>query len=163
MTMMIDSFTSDEEKQLLERESKSELSKVVKALSPLAVKLDPPHPSDWLYEHPEPGQTFEQYVNSNPTLASVNRNIIFLLPLGKFNDAQQRILNCAAEFLSCFFGLTVRIEDQVSLASVPIKMQRRHPEWGDLQILSKWVLDNFLAKQLPPDAATYRCLTTVDL
>lgn len=159
--MNIDSFGAM--KKSHQRVDKSALSRAVKALAPLAIKLEPPEPGDWLADHTERGQTFEQYANSNPTVVSAKRNRIVILPLGDFNDAQQRILNCCAEFLSCFFGLAVRVDERVALASIQGKVQRTHPEWGDHQLLSKWVLDTLLPARLPSDAATYLCLTTVDL
>lgn len=61
-----------------ERKPKSELALVVEKLGPLAIKLDPPGPGDWLAHHREKGQTFEQYVRSDPTLATRKRNKIFI-------------------------------------------------------------------------------------
>jgi uncharacterized membrane protein YkgB len=43
-----------------------------------------PMPGDWLYEHPENGQTFNDFVNSNPNRPDGKRNKIYLQPLGDF-------------------------------------------------------------------------------
>ena len=158
--MMVDTINAERPSL---RKPKSELALVVEKLKPLAIELERPKPGDWLAEHREKGQTFEQYVNSGPTLATPERNKIVILPLGEFNEAQKRVLNCVAEFMSSFYGLTVLVQERISLRSVRNKVERIHPEWGDRQILSKWVLDTVLAERLPADAAAYLCLTTSDL
>lgn len=65
--------------------------------------------------------------------------------------------------MASFFGLTVRVQETIPLQSVENKVQRIHPEWGDRQILSRWVLHTLLKGRLPADGAAYLCLTTSDL
>jgi hypothetical protein len=40
-------------------------------LARLAEPLDEPEEGDWLAEHPESGQTFEQYLAANPSAVTV--------------------------------------------------------------------------------------------
>src|SRR5438067_6603668 len=41
-----------------------------------------PGPADWLANHREPGQTFQQFVNSRPNRPDDRRRKIYLEPLG---------------------------------------------------------------------------------
>lgn len=151
----------DREKDEVEK-SKATLATVVEKLAPLAIPLKPPAPGEWLAEHDEPGQTFWQYANSDPTRATAERNKIYIAPLGNFDEAQDKILMCSAEFLSTFYGLPVIVQEPSSIAKISAKAQRIHPEWGDHQILTSYIREK-LAKHLPSDAATYLCFTTCDL
>jgi hypothetical protein len=46
------------------------------------VPLPPPRPGDWLAEHPEPGQTFEQFLRVGPQQPDARRQKLYLLPWG---------------------------------------------------------------------------------
>src|SRR5690348_1715870 len=61
-----------------------ELEKAKLLVEPFFQHMAPPAPTDWLASHKEPGQTFEEYLNENPTLPTSQRQIIYILPLGKF-------------------------------------------------------------------------------
>ncbi|MBM4031515.1 MAG: hypothetical protein FJ291_06970 [Planctomycetes bacterium] len=50
-------------------------------LRPLATKLGPPRLGDWLAHHKEPGQTFEEYLASNPTGLTKERRTLYVQPL----------------------------------------------------------------------------------
>ena len=55
--------------------------------------LPPPGPGDWLAEHPEPGQTFEQFLRARPRRPDAPRKKLYLLPLGEFPlDRSQAVL-----------------------------------------------------------------------
>jgi archaemetzincin len=140
----------------------AKLASVVRKLQPLAIPLKEPDPDDWLADHWEPGQTFLEYIHSNPTRATRERNKIYIAPLGHFEEAQKKILDRAAEFLSAFYGLPVVVQDPTPVTKISRRAQRIHPEWGDFQILTSYIREK-LAKHLPPDAATYLCFTTCDL
>jgi archaemetzincin len=56
------------------------------------VKLGPPEKGEWLYEHKERGQTFEQYKNEEIIRITPERFIIYLMPLGEFNQLQMKLL-----------------------------------------------------------------------
>ena len=43
-----------------------------------------PQPGDWLAEHEEDGQTFQQWVHSQPNLPDERRRTIYVLPIGAF-------------------------------------------------------------------------------
>ena len=66
-------------------------------LLPLHTRLGPPQPGEWLAEHPEPGQTFQQYVRSQPVVPDKKRRVIYVQPLG--DHAHQRDLSITADYM----------------------------------------------------------------
>ena len=54
-------------------------------LRPLANPLPAPRPGDWLAEHPEPGQTFDQYVRARPVRRSATLSTIHVCFVGHFH------------------------------------------------------------------------------
>jgi archaemetzincin len=136
---------------------------IIKKLEPLQKPLGKTQPGDWLASHEEPGQTFEQYVNSQPAIPTRQRGVIYVQPLGEFTDSQRKIVALSAEFLGRYFTLPVKVQDDLPLSVIPATARRRHPTWDVNQILSTYVLDDVLAPRLPDDAAAYIAFTAVDL
>src|SRR5438093_13116502 len=62
-------------------------------LRPLAEYLPALRPGDWLAEHNEPGQTFDEYLVARPVRRSAKLNTIYLSFVGDFTVAQQRVLD----------------------------------------------------------------------
>ena len=132
-------------------------------LLPLHKRLGPPQPGDWLAEHQESGQTYQQYVRSGPVVPDKRRRVIYVQPLGDFTPTQRKIITLTAEYLHVYFDLPVETKEDLPLRLVPAEARRRHPGWGMRQILSTYVLDSVLRPRLPKDAVAYIALTTSDL
>ncbi len=132
-------------------------------LRPLADPLPPPRPGDWLAEHEEPGQTFEEYVDSHPVRKSDQLTTIYLCLVGDFSEAQQRIISQTEEYLGVFFEAPVKVHRRMPLASIPTRAKRTHPTWGDRQVLTTYILRNVLEPDRPADALAYLALTASDL
>jgi len=141
----------------------AKLTTLMEKLRPMHKKLGKPRPGDWLAVHREPGQTFLQYVRSKPVVPSVKRRAIYIQPLGEFTKSQRRIITLTADFVRRYFNLPVNIREDLSLSVIPTGARRRHPSWGDQQILSTYVLDRVLRPRLPVDAFAYVAFTTSDL
>ncbi|HOD81917.1 MAG: Peptidase family M54 [Planctomycetes bacterium ADurb.Bin126] len=141
----------------------TELVAVRAKLVPLHRPLGKPGPHDWLASHPEPGQTFEQYLAGRPTLPRRPRNVIYIQPLGEFTQPQRKIVTLTADFMGRYFALAVKVQPDLPLALVPAKARRTHPTWGDKQILTSYVLDDILKPRLPKDAAAFIAFTASDL
>jgi len=105
-------------------------------LRPLADPLPPPRPGDWLAEHPEPGQTFAEYLEARPVRKSDKLHTIYLCLVGDFSEAQRRLLALTQDSLALFFDCPVQVQRQVALASIPARARRTHPSWGDPQVLT---------------------------
>jgi archaemetzincin len=144
-------------------EETPELPREFQKLLPLHQKLGKPRPGEWLAVHPEPGQTYRQYVNARPVRPDSRHRVIYVQPLGDFNRTQRETINLTAEFLGIYFDLPVKIRDELPLKLIPAEARRTHPAWGDKQILSTYVLDEVLQPNLPKDACVLIALTTSDL
>jgi archaemetzincin len=132
-------------------------------LRPLALPLEQPRPGDWLTEHPEPGQTFEQYLAASPVRRGRDRNTLYLCLLGNFSVPQRDILERTREYLGLFFDVPVVIRRHLALGNIPAPARRTHPDWGDDQVLSTYVLREVLEPDRPDDALAYLALTASDL
>lgn len=132
-------------------------------LRPLHERAGKPKPGDWLSDHPERGQSFEQYLAARPTLPAPGRRALVVLPLGEFPAAQKRLVGVVRDYMERYFRLPVRLADPVALDGVPKRARRKHPTWGDPQILTTWVLNELLPSRLPKDAAALLALTSSDL
>ena len=64
-----------------------------------------PGPSDWLANHDEPGQTYEEFVRSKPHRPDARRRTIYLQPLGEFVPGESPPLDGLREFAAAFFAL----------------------------------------------------------
>src|SRR5262245_4260737 len=69
----------------------AKLVDLITRLKPLHTPLGKPQPGDWLQSHPEPGQTFDEYVRARPVTAQGKRRVLYIQPLGEFSDAERKI------------------------------------------------------------------------
>lgn len=137
-----------------------ELRKVRERLVPLHERTHAPRPGEWLHDHPEPGQTLDQYLRSNPTRPTENRRTIVVAPLGELDTSSARIVALASEYLQRHFGLPTRMMEPIQ-ATIPARARRKGPE-GE-QLLTRYLLDKVLAQRLPNDAAALLGFTATDL
>ena len=138
----------------------TEVSKTLASLFPLK---GPSEPGDWLLSHAEEGQTFAEYLTERPVRPGKTRKYIYIQPIGEFNRIQKEILSKTMQFMSIYFGLEVKELDNIPIESIPEKYKRVHPEWGDHQILTGYILSKILRKNLPNDAVNCIGFTTSDL
>lgn len=132
-------------------------------LHPLAESLERSRPGDWLAEHREKGQTFRQYLAANPVRRDRDLTTIYLCLVGTFDDAQQPVLDLTREYLGLFFDCPVVVRRTVPTSDIPDRAKRKHPQWGDRQLLSSFILDHLLRPGRPDDALAYLALTARDL
>jgi len=142
---------------------KAYLLEIIKKLTPLHTELGEPEEGDWLAEHYEPGQTFQQYVDSDPTLPDEKRYRIYIQPLGTLFERQVRIVQATVEFLRAYFQLPVTMRKRLPDSLVPAQARRRHPTWDTKQFLSAYIIDEILLPRLPKDAAAFIAITATDL
>ena len=130
-------------------------------LNSLNIKLGKPKSGDWLYYKDESGQSFKEYINSNPVVPTKKRNKVYILPIGNFSDIETYVLNETAEFMHIFFNLEVVIQKNASSSVIPKSAQRYH--FGTNQFHTKYILKEVLYKNLPSDAVVYIAITSNDL
>lgn len=141
----------------------AELKAIAEKLLPLATTMGKPQEGDWLLSHKEAGQTFDQWLKSDPTLAKGRRRVIYIQPIGEFTAGQRRVVNSAADFLGKFYQLPIKVRDDMEDAIIPDKARRTHPDSGEKQILTSFVLEKILKPLLPDDAACCIAFTATDL
>lgn len=139
----------------------AELRKVRDVLAPLHTRRESPKPGEWLADHPERGQSFEQYLKADPTLPTEERKAIVVQPLGELSGAQSRIVELATEYLGHHFGLPVRPAKPHALTTIPANARRM--QFGSQQILTRWLLQTVLPHRLPSDAAALVAFIASDL
>ena len=139
------------------------LPAVMKRLLSLHTQLGEPETGDWRESHYEPGQTFREYLDSDPTTPRGERRVIYVQPIGDFTESRRRIVEATADFLSLYFQLPVITRPDWPVTKIPGHARRRHPEWGMEQVLTGYVLDELLSPELPRDAVALLALTTIDL
>jgi archaemetzincin len=130
-------------------------------LEVLDVKLDEPQPGEWLYAHPESGQSFNQYLNSKPVTPNDVSNKIYLQPLGDFSKAQTDVIQFTADYLKIFFDLEVVILTILNDSVIPDSARRFHGTEQE-QLLTTSILD-YLQKNIPKDGIVIMAVTSRDL
>jgi archaemetzincin len=122
----------------------------------------PPRLGDWLERFPEPGETFEEYVRSQPVTRTAERDTIVLQPLGPFNEEERRLLEALKEYAAIFFDGPVVVAPDVPLP----EKGRRARHWDGqhwTQHHTMVILREVLAPRLPVNAVAYLGITMGDL
>ncbi len=120
-----------------------------------------PKPGDWLAEHFEPGQTYDEYIKSGIVRPDRLRNKIYLQPLGDFAEGKSPSLEKLRTFTSFFFMMPTEILSQIPLEE-SVLTSRINPYTGKRQVLTLDVL-SLLIKNKPRDAYCVLAITMEDL
>ncbi len=72
--------------------------------------VPPPQPGDWLAQHDEPGQTFEQFIEGPRNPVDEHRTRIILQPIGKFKTAVAPSLKYLQQFTEIYFAMPVTVK-----------------------------------------------------
>lgn len=133
-------------------------------VEPFFALMRTPQQYDWLASHKEPGQTFDEYIDSNPTVPTSERNIIYIQPLGKFTADQSKVIKTASEYIEAFYGLKVK---SLPTKSLPAKLNEPDQRMIDYpqhrQVRTGYVMETILQPALPKDAAALIAFTNEDL
>lgn len=117
-----------------------------------------PKPGEWLDEQKESGQTYDQWRESEPNLATQTRDVIDIVPVGPWSSDAPTAATLKA-FTTAFFGLPVRVRVPTPLKKVPVKSRQRTT---GMQLLTPDVND-WLLTQLKPDTYCALAVTMTDL
>ncbi|MDO4583639.1 MAG: archaemetzincin [Planctomycetia bacterium] len=140
-----------------------DLPRICANVVPLYEPFPELQPGDWQYEHREPGQTYTQYRKSLPTVATRQREVLYVQVLGKMKETDQEIVRRTVEYLEIFYGLQVKRLPAMSLSKVPATARRIHPDTGQRQLQAIFIAQKIMYPRLPKDAAAYILLTAEDL
>ena len=126
------------------------------------VLLGKPKPGDWLADHPEDGQTFEEYAKSKPMKPSKTRNKIYILPMGDFTLQESKIVDLTVEYLELFYGIeTVKMKTMKD--DVVPKDKRRLNEMDKEQLDASFLLHKVISGLKPKDGLAIMVLSAKDL
>ncbi len=120
-----------------------------------------PNPGDWLAEHFEPGQSYDDFVKSAVVKPDRYRNKIYLQPLGEFIPGQSPSLDTLKTFTSIYFMMPTAVLPGLSLKS-SLLTSRVNPYTGKRQVLTLDVLA-LLKREKPADAYCVLAITMEDL
>ena len=123
--------------------------------------LPEPRQGEWLAEHPEPGQTFDQFVRSDPEKPAEQRNRIFLQPLGAFPKGLSPSVETLRAYACAFFAMDVEVLSPLMTDAAGIR-ERRNPYTGNRQILTTDIL-TVLKKRFSQNAFCALAITMEDL
>jgi archaemetzincin len=119
-----------------------------------------PSPNDWLANHAEPGQTFDEFRRSHRNRPDASRHTIYLQPLDDF-PASGPPVPTLMEFAAAFFAMRVRVPPVVPHQKHEIR-SRINLYTGQPQLLTRDVLA-LLSQRLPLDAFCVLAITLQDL
>ena len=123
-------------------------------------RMRKPGPSDWLSNHEEPGQTYEEWRVCRRNTPNERRSVIRLVPMGDLGTGDFPPIEVLSSYAEAFFGMPARPVG--SSEPVPAFKTRTNGQSGKPQILTTDVLD-WLDQVLPGDAFCAVALTTTDL
>ena len=152
-----------------EDERKAAVGSMARLSSTLQSAFDPqsdsfapipkPGPSDWLANISEAGQTYAQYLRSDPNRPNNRRTTIYLQPLGDFPPEKAPDLDRLAEFARAYFDMPISVLPVQPVQGLPV---RSRPRETGRQILSGDVLE-WLKPRIPSDAYCLLAVTMTDL
>lgn len=149
------------------REAKKEVQELrsaMKKIEPFFKPMGKPEAYDWLGSHTEPGQTFDEYLDSDPTKPTKERTKIYVLPLGTFTAQQKEIIATTAGYLAAFYDLQV---ETLPNKALPQKLGKEDSRYNEFlkrrQVRTGYIMDALLKPMLPGDAAALIAFTNEDL
>ncbi len=149
------------------REAKKELADLRAAMTKIVPFFKPmgkPLAYDWLGSHNEPGQTFDEYLDSDPVKPTKERQKIYVLPLGAFTLQQKKIIDITAGYLAAFYDMPVStMAPKNIIRPLSVKNSRHNQFTHNDQIRTGYILDEMLKPNLPADGAALIAFTADDL
>jgi archaemetzincin len=143
--------------------SVSQVKRTIRSLKSLDEKIPDPKPGEWLDQHKEKGQLFSKYTRIRPNVLSRERGTLYIQPIGWFSETEKRLMKSTANYLKVYFNCQVKTLADIDPATIPASARRKHPQWGDEQLLTSHILDKILKPNLPKDAFATIAFTQQDL
>lgn len=136
----------------------------MKKVEPFFKPMGKPGPNDWLAHFSEKGQTFDEYLDEDPTLPTKERHTIYIQPIGEFTAEQSRVIKLAAGYIEAFYDLTVKeLPPKKFDRALRIKDYRTVDYPKHRQIRTGYILEELLKPSLSKDAAALIAFTNEDL
>jgi archaemetzincin len=123
--------------------------------------LPPPEPGDWLAEHKEDGQTYEQFLAGPRNKVEGNRTTIYLQPIWAFEKENGPPLDYLKRFAEIYFSLPVKMKRTIYPPEKKFSM-RINPYSHNLQANADKLL-RYLMERVPVRAYCILGITMTDL
>lgn len=120
-----------------------------------------PLPGDWLSSFEEKGQTFDQFIESEPVKPGPGRSVIYLQPIGNFSANADPSPASLKAFTEAFFQTPTKVLRPIDLDDNDIE-SRINPATQKRQFLCGDI-ENLLLRQKPSDAYAVIGVTLEDL
>jgi archaemetzincin len=120
-----------------------------------AQALGAPRQGSWLYEHPEPGQTWRQFQAQAHNRRTEARHTLYVAALGPMRPQSAQKLQVIAEYLDAYYDTRTLL-----LPPIPIPLRAWDPERGQYDAR---VLLECLRMNVPDDALGLLTITEADL
>lgn len=117
-----------------------------------------PMEGDWLMDHEESGQSFEDYCSSSPIRSTRERPFLYIVGMGEASEQKLKILKTIQKGLSAFYQIPVRILSDLPHPSIPQEHIRENGQWD-----AKWIIDEILPEHFPDSAMALIAFTERDL
>ncbi|HEY6125843.1 MAG TPA: archaemetzincin [Steroidobacteraceae bacterium] len=135
----------------------------ISKIKPLFKTKRPPEPGDWLADHKEPGQTYQQFRAATPAPAVSHYSTLRIVPIGTLSNGQQQVMRVVTDFLEPFFGMRLALNAAVPLEAIPVDAQRQLTLEGPPQLLTTYLLNSVLMPLRRPADAAVLAITAADL
>lgn len=143
--------------------SASEETVFFQNIVPLYEAKKDPGPTDWMAVNQEEGQSFSDFTTAQLNRPTKEKPYIYIALLGDFNETQKKTLVMTGRYIESYFQTPVKFGEPVPLNEIPAKARRIHPQTGDPQILTTYVIEKVLIPRMPKDAFCYITFTSSDL
>lgn len=131
-------------------------------LAALDEKLGVPKPGEWLAEHPENGQTFEEYESLSPIKVTDKQHTIYIQPIGTFTVKETEIVDKTIDYLTLFYQVKVVKLPKITDDDVP-KDKRRMLGPNNEQLDASYLIGKVIPQYKPKDALVVMGITSKDL
>lgn len=141
------------------KSAESEHEEYYRKLMGLFDPIAKPKPGDWLSEHKESGQTFEQFAKSDFRRVRQNQKTIYVQPLEK--EISSDMINTFEKFLTAYFpGMIIKINPPIALEKEKSVAWRINDYSNKKQYNASDIL-KFLRSKVPKDSyCTIGCTMT---
>ena len=149
------------------KEPTDPISRAMEKIRPLFKKKTPPRPGDWLAEHKEPGQSYQQFRALVKERAVQKYSILRIVPIGSLSEGQSTVFEVAKDFLGPFFGLELEVDPPARVEDIPASAQRMQfdfdPKQAWPQLLTSHLRDEVLMERRTERDAAVLGITAYDL
>lgn len=111
----------------------------------------------------EKGQSFEEYVKSNPNRPDDSKKTIYILLIGDFEPKQLEVLDKTIQYMESCFSLPVKKLASFPMSRIADEAKRECPQYGQPQLNATHVIKEILLPNRPEDAVALIGFTATDL